>query len=315
MSPSSALESAIFLAYLKLALALLGGAGLLLLFLSRVLGRDLAGVWRTYRGWLVMIPIVLGTLFLGRIATIVGVALLAIFGFKEFARATGLYNDWWMTGGVYLGIAAVAASALMRDPVRDVAGWYGLFSTLPVYVVSVLLAIPILRNQPRGQLQSVSLAILGFIYLGWMLSHVGFLANSRHAYGYLLFLLFAVEGNDIAAFISGKLFGRRKLRTQISPNKTLGGSLGALAVSLALPWLLWFSFPHFGPLQLVLTGLIVGIGGQLGDLAISFIKRDIGVKDMGALIPGHGGLLDRIDSLIFAGPLFFHMVRWFYDLY
>jgi phosphatidate cytidylyltransferase len=298
-----------------LAGGLLGGAGLILLVFQHGLGRNVAGVWRTYRGWLVMIPIVLGTLFLGRIATIVGVALLAIFGFKEFARATGLYNDWWMTGGVYLGIAAVAASALMRDPVRDVAGWYGLFSTLPVYVVSVLLAIPILRNQPRGQLQSVSLAILGFIYLGWMLSHVGFLANSRHAYGYLLFLLFAVEGNDIAAFISGKLFGRRKLRTQISPNKTLGGSLGALAVSLALPWLLWFSFPHFGPLQLVLTGLIVGIGGQLGDLAISFIKRDIGVKDMGALIPGHGGLLDRIDSLIFAGPLFFHMVRWFYDLY
>ncbi len=315
MSPAAALESEIFVAYAKLAAVLLGGAGALLSFLSRGLGRDLAGVWRTYRGWLFMIPVVLGTLFLGRAATILGVALLAIFGFKEFARATGLYRDWWMTGGVYLGIAAVAASALARDPVRDVPGWYGLFGTLPVYVVSLLLVIPILRNQPRGQLQSVSLAILGFIYLGWMLSHVGFLANSPHAYGYLLFLLFAVEGNDIAAFVSGKLFGRRKLRDHISPNKTLGGSLGALAVSLALPWLLWFSFPHFGPLQLVLTGLIVGVGGQLGDLAISFIKRDIGVKDMGALIPGHGGLLDRIDSLIFAGPLFFHMVRWFYDLY
>lgn len=94
----------------------------------------------------------------------------------------------------------------------------------------------------------------------------------------------------------------------------LGGSLGALTVSMVLPWLMWFSFPHFGPLQLVLTGLIVGVGGQLGDLAISVIKRDIGVKDMGVLIPGHGGLLDRIDSLIFAGPLFFHMVRWFYGL-
>jgi phosphatidate cytidylyltransferase len=135
-----------------------------------------------------------------------------------------------------------------------------------------------------------------------MFSHVGFLANSTHAYGYLLFLLLAVESNDVAAFTSGKLLGRRKLREVISPNKTWGGAIGALAFSMALPWLLWFSFPHFGWLQ-------------LGDLTLSVIKRDLGVKDMGSLIPGHGGLLDRVDSLIFTAPLFFHMVRWFYDIY
>ena len=100
----------------------------------------------------------------------------------------------------------------------------------------------------------------------------------------------------------------------MSPGKTLEGALGALAFSLALPWLCWFSFPHFGTLQLVLTGLIVGIGGQLGDLAISVIKRDLGVKDMGALIPGHGGILDRVDSLIYTAPLFLHMVDFFYNL-
>jgi phosphatidate cytidylyltransferase len=314
MSPGAALNSDILLTYVQLIFAVLGGTGLLLVVLTYVFKRETTGITRTYRGWLIIAPIVLAVIVAGRTTTIVGVALLALFGFKEFARATGLYRDWWMSGAVYVGILGVTASSLIADPKLDVPGWYGLFMTLPVYVVSLILVIPIARNRAKGQLQSIALAILGFAYLGWMLSHVGFLANSNNAYGYLLYLVVAVACNDVAAFTSGRLFGARRLRDQISPNKTFGGSLGALTVSMMLPWLMWFSFPHFGALQLVLTGLIVGVGGQLGDLAISVIKRDVGVKDMGVLIPGHGGLLDRIDSLIFTGPLFFHMVRWFYGL-
>jgi phosphatidate cytidylyltransferase len=126
--------------------------------------------------------------------------------------------------------------------------------------------------------------------------------------------VFATEINAVAAFTFGKLFGRHPLRSNVSPKKTWEGALGALAVSLALPWALRFSFPHFGTLQLILAGLIVGVGGQLGDLSVSVIKRDVGIKDMGAAIPGHGGILDRIDSLIYVAPLFFHMAGYFYGL-
>ncbi len=315
MSPTIALANGTLLTYVALVGTLLACIGLLLLALTYGFGCQLNSVWRTYRSWLVMVPMVLVVLVAGRVATIVSVALLATFAFREFARATGLDRDAWITGAVYLGIAAVAATSLVEDPWQHVHGWYGLFMALPVYVVGLILIVPVVRDRTKGQLHNSALAVLGFIYVGWMFSHVGFMANSPHAYGYLMFLLLAVEGSDVAAFTSGKLFGRRKLREAISPNKTWGGALGGLAFSMALPWLLRFSFPHFGWVQLVLAGLIVGIGGQLGDLTLSMIKRDIGVKDMGSLIPGHGGLLDRVDSLIFTAPLFFHMVRWFYDIY
>ncbi len=316
MTPQLALHSEIFRTYTIIVFGVLVVAGLALALLKWGFRKDVTSLWLTYRSWLVMAPLILGCVFAGRVAVIVFTCLLAGWGLKEFARATGLYGDWWMTGAVYLGIVAVGVTSLVSQPQGEEPGhgWYGLFIALPVYAVALILLIPILRNKVEGQLQCMSLAIVGFIYIGWMFGHLAFLANATNAYGYLLYILFATELNDVAAFTCGKLFGKRQFRSNISPKKTWGGALGALAVSLALPWLLRFSFPHFGTLQLVLTGLIVGIGGQLGDLSISVIKRDIGIKDMGALIPGHGGILDRIDSLIYVAPLFFHMANQFYGL-
>lgn len=316
MSPQAALQSPIFRAYFLIMLALLLAAGVILGVLRWGLKKQVDSIWTTYKSWLIMAPIGLGCVFAGRAPFIVVFCLIGAIGFKEFARATGLYRDWWMTGAVYLGIAAVGVISLVRQPQGDEPGhgWYGLFAVLPVYMVALIMLIPILLNRVKGELQKLSLSIVGFVYFGWMFGHLVFMANATHAYGYLLYLLFATELNNVAAFTFGKLFGKHPFRSNISPKKTWEGALGAFAVSMALPWALRFSFPFFGVTQLILTGLIVGIGGQLGDLAISVIKRDIGIKDMGAGIPGHGGILDRIDSLIYTAPLFFHMVRYFYDI-
>ena len=315
MTPSAAMQSNVFLIYAAIASGLLIAGAVAIPALGWGLKRDVSHAWKSYCGWLVMIPLLLLCIFLGREATIVFFTALAVVGFKEFARATGLYRDWGITGVVYLGIVALGVISLIPDPNLDVPGWYGLFAVMPVYVIAAILLVPILRNRTEGQLQAVSLAIVGFLYIGWMFGHLAFLANSKFAYGYLLYLLLAVELNDVAAFTFGRLFGRHPLRSNISPKKTWEGSLGAVAVSMAMPWALWFSFPHFTVTQCIVTGLIVGIAGQLGDLSMSVIKRDLGVKDMGATIRGHGGILDRIDSLIYVAPLFFHMVRWYHGLY
>ena len=285
MSPSEALQSPVFLGYVAAAVGLLAGAGIVLAVLRWGLRRDVDHACRSYLGWLLMVPPVLGAIFLGREAAIVVFTIIGMMGFKEFARATGLYEDWWMTGVIYLGILAVGVLSLVTDPFTHVPGWYGMFIALPVYVIASILVIPILRNRAAGQLQAIALAMLGFVYFGWMFGHLAFLCNARFAYAYVLYLLFAVEINDVAAYTCGKLFGKHPLRSNISPKKTWEGSLGALGVSLLLPWLLHGTFPHFGALECVFAGLIVGIGGQLGDLAISVISATSASRTWAARFP------------------------------
>jgi phosphatidate cytidylyltransferase len=315
MAFGEAWHNDVFRIYVAVVAGVLFVAGTVLAILTWGLGKDVRPIWATYRSWLVMAPLLAAALVLGRVPTIVLFVLLAIFALKEFARATGLYRDWWMTGAVYLAIAATGLCIITRNPNTGHPGWYGLFMAMPVYAIALFMLLPIMRNRTEGQLQEIALAVFGFVYIGWMFLHAAFLVNGPHACGYLLYLLVAVQLNDVAAFTFGRTFGksgRHLLRSTISPKKTWEGALGALAVSMALPWLMWFSFPHLGAAQLLLTGVIVGIGGQLGDLSISVIKRDVGIKDMGTLIPGHGGILDRIDSLIYTAPLFMHMVDYFY---
>jgi len=312
MNPTTAMRDPVFLAYLMIIGGVLGSVGIVLALFTWVLKKDVSKVWVIYRSWWIIGPLGLWAILLGRIPTIVLFTTVSLLAMKEFAGTTGLYRDKWTTGTVYAGIIALGIAAGMRQPTTGEPGWYGLFMTLPVYVVGAILMVPIFCNHVKGHLQGMALAVLGFVCLGWMLLHVVFLAHGPDTYGYLLYLIVAVELSEVAALSCGKMFGKRPFRGNIAPRKTWGGAIGAFVVSMGLPWLLWFSFPHFDWRHLVLTGLIVGIGGQMGDLVISVIKRDIGMKDMGAALSGHGGVLDRVNSLIFVAPPFLHMVDYFF---
>src|SRR5437764_2285139 len=234
MSPQTALHDSVFRAYLVIVPVSLAIGGGIVGFLHFGLKKDLGAIWKTYRSWLVMAPIGLLVVFAGRVPVIVGVTLLSIFGFKEFARSSGLYRDWWMTGAVYAGIIAVGIASWMPHPRGEEpgAGWYGFFMAVPVFAIALILLIPILRNRARGELQRMSLSIVGFVYIGWMFGHLGFLANAINAYGYVCYVVFATEVNDVAAFIFGRLLGHHPLRSEISPKKTWEGALGGLALSI-----------------------------------------------------------------------------------
>ncbi len=302
MSPGAALHDPVFRAYLGIVLALLVGAGFVLTLLHFVFRIELGSVWKTYRAWLWLAPLAAFFIFAGRVPFILGVTAVGLLAARELMRVSGLAEDRLMSGAVYGGVVLVGIATLCE---RGLA-------TIPALVIPLLLLVPILRNRFDGEIRKFSLGVVAFVLTGWMWGHLGWLAHSPNAYGYLCYLILATEVTDVAAFTFGKLWGRHPLRGAISPRKTWEGALGALLVAMLLPWLLQFSFPSFGPVQLILTGLIVGVGAPLGDLSLSLLKRDLGVKDWGTALPGHGGVLDRIDSLIFVAPLFMLLTTYYH---
>ena len=257
--------------------------------------------------WAVMTPLLLGPVLLGAAWTILAVSILSILCYREFARATGFFRHRSLSIVVVLGI--IATTFAIADH------WYGLFVAIPPLTMVLLAIVAILRDEPHGYTQRVSLGVISFLLFGHCLGHLGYMANDADFRPIVMLIILTVELNDVFAYITGKTFGHRKITPQTSPNKTLGGALGALVLTTTLVSIVGhFVFAGSGvdtPAKLIGLGLIVSVAGQFGDLMVSSIKRDIGIKDMGVTIPGHGGLLDRFDSMLLVAPAVFHYIGLF----
>lgn len=143
------------------------------------------------------------------------------------------------------------------------------------------------------------------------LSHMAYLVSLSPGEGkkMLLFLVFLTEINDVMQFTWGKLLGKHKIVPKVSPNKTWEGFIGGIISTTIIGYFLGFLTP-LEPMQVVFVSFLLACSGFIGDIVMSSVKRDIGIKDMGSSIPGHGGILDRIDSLAYTAPVFFHLVYY-----
>jgi phosphatidate cytidylyltransferase len=178
-----------------------------------------------------------------------------------------------------------------------------LVSLLLTAAVVLSLVLLVFLPKREGLFHHWAWTIAGILYVGWLLSY---LVSLRLDAGrdWLYLVLFATFGSDTAAYFIGKAIGRHKLAPQISPGKTWEGTIAGVFGAVIVSLFFTLNIPLQLPLdywQAILLGVLVSIFGQLGDLAESLLKRNFGVKDSGNLMPGHGGLLDRMDSVLFAG--------------
>jgi phosphatidate cytidylyltransferase len=277
---------------------------------GRLTGELKADLWRRYRSWTVMIPAIAVPILLGAFWTILAVCVLSILCFREFARTTGFFREKLMNLIVVLGIVALALAAVDH--------WYRLFVALTPIVIVLISAVSTSLDRPKGYIQRVGMAALSFLLFGTCLGHLGYMANDTHYRSLLLLLVFSVGLNDVFAYGMGKVIGGPKLAPQTSPNKTVAGAVGAVVLTTLLVFGLGGSIfresPMKGPVFRLVLGLLISIAGQLGDLTVSAIKRDVGVKETGVLIPGHGGILDRANSLLLSTPAMFHYLNYFHTI-
>jgi phosphatidate cytidylyltransferase len=264
------------------------------------------------RAWWKMCAIFALTLLIGRVGSLVLFALLSLLALREYItlvptrrgdHRTLLWSFFIITPLQYylIGIA-----------------WYGFFAIMiPVFAFVFVPTRIAMSGDTEHFLERAAKIQFGLMICAFCLSHApallileipGFAGRNAQL---LLYLVLVDQLSDVLQYVWGKLAGKHKIAPSISPNKTWEGFLGGVATATllgaALPWA-----TPFTPLQAAGMSLAITLLGFAGGLVMSAIKRDAGVKDFGAVIEGHGGILDRIDSLCFAAPIFFHLVRYFF---
>jgi phosphatidate cytidylyltransferase len=285
--------------------ALLGvGVGTILLLhrLGRIDAKQYTRAMTRWRSWLGLSLAMLVPILLGAAWVMAAVCLLSLLCYREYARVTGLFRERTVSAVVVVGIFLVTFAVVDHYP--------RLFFASAPLTVALIAVVTIPHDRPKGYLQRVALGVLGFLLFGYCLGYLGFLANNAHYRPILVLLLLGVALNDICAFCTGKLVGGPKLLANTSRGKTVAGAVGALVFTTALV----AGLGHFvfgGTAvdrldRLVILGAGLSILGQLGDLLVSSIKRDVGIEETGVMLPGHGGLLDRFNSLVLVPPAAFH---------
>jgi len=263
------------------------------------------------RSWWVMVLVLGGAIWAGPTTTILLFALLSFTALREFWTLTPARRGDQLALFLSFFVVLPVHFALLLD------GWYGLASIfIPVYAFLVLPALTTLSGDAKDFLARSAKVQWGLMLCVYSVSYAPallLLDTGTPSSLMLVYLVVVVQLSDVFQYVWGKLIGKRRFAPNISPSKTLEGLIGG-GLTAILVGVLLHGLTPFPPLQAAMVSLVIVVAGFFGGFVLSAIKRDLGAKDWGYVIEGHGGVLDRIDSLTFAAPLFFHITRYFWTV-
>lgn len=272
-------------------------------------------LWQRVLSAIVALPFILAAIWFGSPWFSLLVAVAALLGVIEFHS---IFTRGKLQLSAYLGMVWVLlfvghahyAHTYSSETTRSIVSYALVGSAM----LSTLLLSLYNRSSEERPFMQWSVGMTGILYMGWMMSHWVIMRNSTEWPGreWVLIALLSTFAVDTAAYFIGRAFGKRKLAPSISPGKTWEGAAGGLIGGIAAVVLLSFALSiETGYSKLVFVGLLIGVFAQLGDLAESKLKRVAGVKEAGSAIPGHGGILDRLDSVVLTGVVVYYCLVWF----
>lgn len=260
--------------------------------------------WASLISWSIATPILFALVAAPWPWALVGLCIVAILGLKIFFQLTGMYHRSYFVWASYLGIAALGY--LVHDGSRE------LYNTMPMIFFGAICLIPIIRNSHKQMIQYMALTLMAFMFLGWSFLHVGWILKLDRGPYLAIYIVILTEVFDNLSLFLSRVIGKHKMFARITPRR----NWEAFAIAAPLTIVLAFAFRHLLPGRSeqfwVASGLVAVLGGSLGDLVLSVIRRDLGIKDVGVFIIGRGDFLSVIDRLIFVAPIFYY-VMWYLE--
>ncbi len=257
--------------------------------------------WASIKSWLIAAPILF--FFLGQPDPwpLIFLTALAIYGAKIFFQIMGMFHRSYFVLSCYAGIIGLGVCA-----------WFNridIYNIMPMAVLGLACLVPLIRNNYKRMIQYMSLTLLAFIFLGWSFMHLGLILKFENGIYQVMYLIILTEFCDNTNLAFGRYIGGWRLFPGINPLRTVGSTAVSILLTLFLAGAMRFLLPDGSEKYWLASGFVAALGGVIGDLVMTAVRRDAGVKIVGPFILGRGDILHRMDRLIFVAPIYFYVMQ------
>lgn len=299
ISVPTAWDSHIYRQTVLIVLSIIFASGLIVFFFRKK-NHYFVQSWASIKSWLVAAPLLFVVMGLPEPWPLVVLTLLAILGAKIFFQIMGMFHRSYFVLICYAGIVGLGICTYYDR--------LDIYNFMPMMVLGVSCLVPLARNSYKRMIQYISLTLLAFIFLGWSFMHLGLLLKLPNGVFQVMYLIILTEFCDNTNLAMGRYIRGKKLFPRINPRRTVGSTAISIVLTLFLAGCMRFLLPDGSDKYWLASGLVASLGGFVGDLVMTAVRRDAGMKTVGPFILGRGDFLLRVDRLIFVAPIYYYVM-------